>query len=105
MTPLPSWVRLLAAKGVPLPIAEYQFAPPRRWRADWWFPTDPPVAVEIEGGAWIGGRHTRASGFIADIAKYNAMTIAGARLIRVTPAMVASGEVVSLVLRAMGVEQ
>jgi hypothetical protein len=62
------------------------------------------LAVEIEGGAWVGGRHTRAKGFLADIQKYNTATLMGWRIIRVTPQMVEKGEVVTLVLQAMGME-
>ena len=71
------------------PVREYVFAPPRKWRADFFFA--PNLIVEIEGGAWTSGRHVRGGGFGEDIAKYNAATLAGFRVLRFTTEMVVSG--------------
>lgn len=68
-----------------MPVSEYRFAPPRRWRFDFAWP-DHRLAVELEGGVWTGGRHTRASGYIADCDKYNAAVLAGWRVLRYTRA-------------------
>lgn len=70
--------------GLPLPVPEYQFHPGRRWRFDYAFPLH-MVAVEIEGGAWTNGRHTRGKGFVADLEKYNAAALLGWQLLRYTP--------------------
>lgn len=78
------FLAILRARGIPEPVAEYAFAKPRRWRFDWAWP-DAKVALEVEGGAWTGGRHTRPRGFLGDIEKYNAATVKGWRLVRVTP--------------------
>jgi hypothetical protein len=43
------------------------------------------VALEVEGGVWSQGRHTRPKGFLADMEKYNAMACAGILLLRTTP--------------------
>lgn len=42
------------------------------------------VAVEIEGGKWIRGRHQRPTGFQSDIEKYNEATRLGWRVLRFT---------------------
>ena len=55
---------------------EHRFDPSRRWRFDFACPAA-RVAVEIEGGIWSGGRHTRGVGFISDCEKYNAAAAAG----------------------------
>jgi hypothetical protein len=38
--------------------------------------------MEIEGGIWLQGRHNRATGFIADMEKYNEATLSGWRIFR-----------------------
>jgi very-short-patch-repair endonuclease len=72
------------------PATEHRFAPPRRWRFDVAFP-DRKLAVEIEGGVWTGGRHTRPGGFLKDAEKYNRAAILGWRLLRFTPQQVLDG--------------
>jgi len=80
----------------------YRFAPPRRWKFDFANPKL-KLAVEIEGGSWSGGRHTRGSGFEKDCEKYNEAAILGWYVIRLTTGMVTSKEMVGLgtVLRAV----
>jgi very-short-patch-repair endonuclease len=63
---------------------EYKFHPSRRWRFDYVILSH-KIAIEVEGGAWIQGRHTRGSGFVKDMEKYNEATRLGYRLIRVQP--------------------
>jgi very-short-patch-repair endonuclease len=89
----PKPAELLAIHAAELgltPTPEHRFAPPRRWRFDLAFP-DHMLAVEIEGGAWTGGRHTRGAGFISDMEKYNAAVLRGWRLLRFTPSQVFDG--------------
>lgn len=74
----------LAQMGLPKPMTELRFHATRKWRFDYAWP-DHKIALEIEGGAWTNGRHTRGAGFIADMAKYNAAQEIGWRVFRVTP--------------------
>lgn len=93
---------LLKLHGLPTPTAEYQFAPPRKWRFDWaWPELGVMLAVECEGGAWVGGRHTRPQGFAKDIEKYNCAVLLGWRLLRFTPDMIQSGKAVETIKRAL----
>lgn len=87
--------------GVPLPVLEYRFCE-RRWRFDAAWPEPQMVALEIDGGAWTNGRHTRGAGFIADCEKLNEATLLGWRVIRVTPQQVENGKALALVQRALG---
>jgi hypothetical protein len=72
-------------------IREYKFCDARNWRIDFFFPQK-MLAVEIEGGAWIEGRHNRASSFISDMEKYNMLARHRIFLMRFTPSQVERGE-------------
>lgn len=65
-------------------LPEYRFDSSRRWRFDYAIPSA-MIAVEVEGGVWSNGRHTRGKGYLGDMEKYNRANVLGWRLIRVTP--------------------
>jgi hypothetical protein len=91
----------LARLGLPEPTREYQFALAvgRRWAFDLAWP-EHLLAVEIEGGRWIDGRHTRPKGFAADCLKYNCATLLGWRLLRVVPDWIEDGAALVLIADA-----
>ncbi len=70
--------------ALPTPAGEFRFHPSRMWRFDWAWP-DVKFAIEVEGGAWTQGRHTRGQGFIDDMEKYTAAVLLGWRVARFTP--------------------
>lgn len=82
-------------------VREHRFCPPRRWRADFAWPAE-WLLVEIEGGVWSGGRHTRGGGFESDCEKYNTALEQGYGVLRYTPGMVRSGVAVEQVARVLG---
>lgn len=90
----------LAGGGVLL--REYRFHPTAGWRFDFALPAI-RVAIEIEGGLH-GGRHVRPKGFIEDATKYNAATLAGWRLLRLTTAHLSLGYIEPLVSWTKGLE-
>ena len=51
-------LQVWAAAGIPNPVPEHQFEATRKWRFDYAF-LEQRVAVEIQGGLFTGGRHTR----------------------------------------------
>jgi very-short-patch-repair endonuclease len=65
-------------------VKEYQFHPTRKWRFDYAIPVH-KIAVEVDGGVWIGGRHNRASGYIKDLEKFNAAGSMGWTVLKFTP--------------------
>jgi len=69
---------------IDLPVKEYRFCKDRRWRIDYCWP-DLRLAIEIEGGCWIKGRHLRPLGFIKDMEKYNRLVEEGWLLLRYQP--------------------
>jgi very-short-patch-repair endonuclease len=62
-----------------------QFRPfkERRFSCDFLL-SDYNVIIEIEGGQWINGRHQRGTGYKNDIEKYNMITLAGYKILRLT---------------------
>lgn len=52
------------------------------------------VAVEIDGGIWNNGGHTRGAGREDDMVKEAALALAGWRLLRVSGTLVKSGHAV-----------
>ncbi len=84
------WSPPFAVFGLPEPVREYRFRNDRRWRVDYCWPTA-KLAVEIEGGAFLYGRHNRPASYIKDIEKYNALCLAGYHLLRFTPRQLTTG--------------
>jgi very-short-patch-repair endonuclease len=81
--------------GLLEPTPEYRFAPPRRWRFDWcWL--NAKVVLEVEGGIFTRGRHSRGAGMLADMEKYNYATLMGWRVLRTTPQTLKSRETLIL---------
>jgi len=82
------------------PEREYRFAPPRRYRFDFAWP-DMKLAVEVEGGTWMAGRHNRGAGYESDCRKYSEAAALGWRVIRATTQMVQTGEALAFTLRGL----
>ncbi len=97
MTP---FAAVCVAAGLQEPVEEFRVCAHRQWRFDWAWPKA-KVALEIEGGVWTQGRHTRGSGFLADMLKYNEAAVAGWRIIRCTPKQFARGSIIETLKRAM----
>lgn len=96
----PVLARLFAEFGVPTPEREHRFHPTRKWRFDYAWP-EQRVALEVEGGVWTRGRHTRGAGFVRDMDKYNEATRLGWKLVRVLPDQLHSGYTAQLVRDTM----
>ena len=98
--PYPMFEQLCLSEGLPQPEREFQFAPPRKWRFDFsWFAQQ--VALEVDGGVWTGGRHTRGKGFVADIEKLNEAAVLGWCVLRCTTSDIESCAVFALLRRAL----
>ncbi|BCX73991.1 endonuclease domain-containing protein [Acinetobacter sp. Tol 5] len=69
---------------------EYKFHPKRKWRADFLI-VGKKILVEVEGGVWSNGRHTRGKGYIGDMEKYNAAVLMGYQVLRFSTEQVKSG--------------
>jgi hypothetical protein len=97
---LAAWCR---QHGYPEPTPEHRFHPTRKWKFDLAWPSL-MLALEIEGGVWVQGRHTRGKGYAADCEKYSEAAIAGWAVIRVTWGQISNGQVWDYLTRAFNKE-
>ena len=94
------FLALCRRAGMPEPTPELRFAPPRRFRFDWAWP-EARVALEVEGAVWTSGRHTRGSGFLKDVEKYNLAASLGWLVFRTTPQQLTDLALVRMVATAV----
>lgn len=87
--------------GLPAATPEYEFAKDikRRWRIDRAWVTQ-RIALEIEGGIHMRGRHIRPAGFLSDMDKYNELALRGWLLVRISYDMIKDGRALALISRA-----
>lgn len=95
---------LWRAHGIPIPEQEYPFHDKRKWRFDYaWRPYlfFRGVALEIQGGLFTHGRHTRGAALVSEYQKLNEAQLLGWVVLLVTPQQVKDGSVFELVRRAL----
>ena len=92
----------IKAAGLPEPVRQYHYAPPRKLRADFAWP-DVRLLVEVQGGLFSRrkGAHGSIGGVLADIDRLNEATLAGFRLLRASTDMVKDGRALALIERAL----
>jgi very-short-patch-repair endonuclease len=77
---------------------EIAFHTERKWRFDYVLldslqdKANNRIAIEIEGGIYTRGRHTRGAGYERDLDKYNTATLMGWRVLRFSTGQVLRGE-------------
>lgn len=106
------FLAMCKAHGLPEPEPEFHFAlPERKWRFDWaWMPADNwnfrnrKVALEIHGGVFVQGHHSRGQSQIDDWEKLNLAQVAGWIVLQCSPQQVESGEIFPVIRRALGLE-
>lgn len=74
----------------PEPVAEHRFDATRRWRFDLAWP-ERTLAVEVNGGVFMAGRHSRGAGLRNDYEKLNAAQLLGWRVLQVLPEQITDG--------------
>jgi hypothetical protein len=94
-------------------LPEVRFHPSRKWRIDvsvtplvetvsqGMKPHGAPIAIEINGGAWSRGRHTRGAGYVKDMEKLNMLTELGWRVLQFTPQQVRDGSALEQIVRCL----
>lgn len=83
-----------------MPLTEHRFHPIRKWRFDYAW-EEHRVALEVEGGVWVGGRHTSGAGFVKDMEKYNEAACLGWRIIRCQPRELCSSKTINTIKKAI----
>ncbi|MDA4852775.1 DUF559 domain-containing protein [Acinetobacter baumannii] len=80
---------------------EYKFHPERKWRADFLI-TGTKILIEVEGGIWSGGRHTRGIGYLGDMEKYNEAAMMGFTVLRFSTEQVKAGVAIKQIEQLVG---
>jgi very-short-patch-repair endonuclease len=92
---IPLLMQFKVAK-VPEPVTEYRFHPTRKFRFDYAWP-EKSLALEVDGGVYVQGRHTRGKGVENDMEKYNEAAVLGWCVLRVSPKHVNDGRALAWV--------
>ena len=101
------WEHLLAQQiedaGLPTPQPQYHIYMPgasHPCRADFAWP-ERKLLVEVQGGQWSHGAHTRGSGFEDDCRKYSQYALLGFRLMLITPDMISDGTAIEYLRKCL----
>ena len=76
---------------LPIPAKEVRFHPVRKWRFDVAWPHQ-KVGLEIHGGVYVQGRHTRGKGFEEDREKINEAQLLGWTVLEYSTGQVKDGK-------------
>lgn len=88
------------AVHLPAPVREHVFHPVRKWRFDLAWP-ELLVALEVDGGVYIGGAHNRGPHVESDCEKFSSAAALGWRVLRVTPRHVRDGRALLWLVAAL----
>lgn len=86
--------------GLPVPVTEFKFCETRKWRFDFCF-LEGQVALEVQGGNFAGGSHTRGARLLKEYEKLNEAAALGYRVLYVMPAELCLKETVDLIKRCL----
>jgi hypothetical protein len=102
MTPIQDrlFLAALAQAGIPAPVAEFRFHPVRKWRFDFCWP-DQRLALEIQGGVFSNGRHSRGAAMIKEWEKLNTAAGMGYRLLYCQPSDCTKIETINAIKAAL----
>jgi len=102
MTPIQDrfFLAALTQAGIPAPVAEFRFHPVRRWRFDFcWL--EQKLALEIQGGIFNNGRHSRGAAMIKEWEKLNTAAGMGWRLLYCQPRDCTKPETINAIKAAL----
>lgn len=89
-----------SSNGIPTPVYEYRFHPVRKWRFDLaWIARK--VALEVQGGIFIKGRHNRGGALLKEWEKLNTAAILGWRILYCQPMDLCTEDMVKIIKEAI----
>jgi hypothetical protein len=80
--------------------AEYAFHPLRKWRFDFAW-TEKRVALEVQGGIFVAGRHSRGAALLKEWEKLNAAARMGWRILYCQPQDICTLDLVATIWQAL----
>ena len=84
------------------PVAELQFAPDRKWRFDFAWPHK-KVALEVQGGLFVNGRHSRGAALMKEHEKLNRAAAMGWRVLYCVPQDLCTTDTIATVKEALDI--
>lgn len=81
---------------------EYKFHPTRKWRFDFLFANR--VALEVQGGLFSGGRHSRGASLLKEHEKLNNAACMGYRVLYCIPQNLCMQETLDMIREAVNYE-
>lgn len=94
---------IIKSEGIEAPTPEFRFHTTRKWRFDLCW-KDQKLAVEIMGGIWNRGAHTRGAHYLSDCEKMNTATLMGYRVLNVCREHIESGQAILWIKEGLGME-
>lgn len=91
----------LREKNCPAPERQHKCVVGRQFLFDFAWP-EFMVAVEVQGGQWVRGKHNRPEGYEIDCDKANMATLQGWRVLRFTGAQIEDGRARDCILKMLG---
>lgn len=89
---------------LPEPVRQHRATEGRKWAWDFAYPDlSPPLLIDLHGGVWTQGRHSRAAGMRNDFEKHNRAVMDGFQVLLFTSPMVTDGSAAFLVERLLKV--
>jgi very-short-patch-repair endonuclease len=96
---VPIVIAWFKAHGIDV-VPEYRFHARRKWRFDFAV-LSAKVAIEVQGGIFTQGRHTRGAALLKEMEKLNHAAAAGWRVLYSTPDNLCMTETIELVKEAV----
>jgi very-short-patch-repair endonuclease len=91
---------LIKAEGLPEPEREWRFHPTRKWRLDFAYP-EKRIGIEVQGGIYVRGAHSRGTGLERDYEKLNTAQMLGWTVFQFSRKMIESSEAIEMIREAL----